>query len=501
MHYERPAMLFAVFLVGVAIWRAVALWQATVHGARFDRLEPAECWFEVPAGRVAHCGYLRVPDHRERGITTYSRLAIAVFSPPGGARERDPVLFLAGGPGGAFGFAEGKAWWWNWIDTVALTHGREFIAMDQRGVGRSEPRVDCPGLRVLEGRLLQREVLPDEEDAQWIAAVQSCRERLLGRGVDFGIYGSAQSAADIEELRRALGFDQWNLYGISYGTRLALATARDHPDGVRSLVLDSVYPPGVQTLVEGPAGLDRALKRAWTACTSCDGTDAALARVLPALNRRPVRVRFTHPTSLESFEVVLDGDRLIDALIVGLSGHADVRKLADAVEGLDRGDTRAAAELVRESWMAMQDEDFSYPVNFSVECREDVPFNDMSQAIARAESFPLIARHERRDAEVMRRICDFWGVLPEPRENEPVQSDIPTLILAGLFDPVTPVAWAEQAARFLPHAQLLTFLAGHSVTDADPCALKLIAAFLADPHQPPSADCYPRAELPAVQRP
>lgn len=499
MRVDRATLwLFAILLLA-AVWRFSAALPGRV-GVRLDRLQPTECWFEIPKGRVARCGYLEVPDHRDRGVTTNSHLAIAVFSPAVGATRSDPVLFLSGGPGGAFGFGDGKGWWWSWIDTVALQHGREFVAMDQRGVGRSWPRVDCPGLRVLEKRLLERDVHPDDEDRQWIEAIGMCRDRLLSEGVDLSIFGSAQSAADIETLRRALGVEQWNLYGISYGTRLALTVARDHPAGVRSLVLDSVYPLEVQTLVEGPGGLDFAFRMMWLPCESDPECAAAhpamresLERVVAKLNERPVTVRFVHPDTLEKHLVVLDGDRLIDALIVGLSGHADLKELAATIDGIDRGKSGAAEGLVRDYWTAMQDEDFSYPVNFSVECREEVAFNDRDSARRAAGLYPLVARHERRDTEMMERVCDLWGEVPAGlREREPVRSEIPALILAGVFDPVTPASWAERTVQHLPNGHLLKFIAGHSVTDADPCALRLIAAFLYDPSKRPEADCYPR---------
>jgi pimeloyl-ACP methyl ester carboxylesterase len=500
MRPDRATLWLAAVLLAALLWRAGSTWMAPANGARLDRLEPTACWFEVPQGRSAVCGYLRVPDHRDRGLTTHSRLAVAIFRPAAGVRHPDPVLFLSGGPGGAFGFAAGKGWWWRWIDTVALAGGREFVAMDQRGVGQSRPRVDCPGLRVLQKRLLQRELSPEEQDRQWLAAVASCRQRLLSEGFDLSVFGSAESAADIEDLRRALGYAQWNLYGISYGTRLALRVARDDADGVRSLVLDSVYPPEAESLVEGALGLDFALRMVWAPCAAdpdCErdhpAMRATLERVVERLNRDPAAVRFVHPDTLDTYVVVLDGDRLIEALIVGMSGHADVRRLAAAVAGLDRGEAHAASELVRDYWVAMQDEDFSYPVNYSVECREEVPFNDLQRALFDAAHFPLVARHERRDAELMAQICAVWGLDPVPRGREPVRTTIPALILAGVFDPVTPMSWVERTVQYLPNAHLFRFDAGHSVTDADPCALELIAAFLERPHERPKVDCHPRA--------
>lgn len=502
MNFGRISPWLAGLLLAAVLARVYAVWTAGPHAARADRLQPATCWFEIPKGRAARCGYLEVPDHRDRGISTRSRLAVAVFSPPGGATRPDPVIFLSGGPGGAFGFGDDRGWWWSWIDAVALSHGREFIAMDQRGVGLSLPRVDCPGIRVLEKRLLQREIPPEEEDAQWLAAVRACHERLLRQGYDLTIFGSSQSAADIEDLRRTLDLAEWNLYGISYGTRLALTAARLYPEGVRSLVLDSVYPPDVESLVEGPAALDFALRMMWLPCeedAECAAAHPAmreaLERVVPRLNERPLRVRFVHPDTLERHEVVLDGDRLIDTLVVALSGLVEPRQIAAAIHGLDRGERGAAMPLVRDHWLALQDEDFSYPVNFAVECREEIPFSPLDEALRAAALYPLVARHQRREAMLMHQVCEVWGqVQIEEEARAAVPSDVPALLLAGAFDPVTPATWADRLLERMPAAHLLKFVAGHSVTDADACALRLIAAFLDDPTKRPVAACPPRPE-------
>lgn len=505
MRLERRTLWLVVAVLAAIAWRVGRPWLAPPLGARVDRLQPAECWFDVPANRRARCGYLVLDDHPEHAVSRRSRLAVAVFSPAQGVRHADPVLFLSGGPGGAFGFS-GKAWWWAWVDAVALDHGREFIAFDQRGVGRSRPRVDCPALRVLELSLLQRELLPQEEDEAWLSGVEDCLAKLREGGVDFSVFGSARGAADVEDLRRTLEVESWNLYGISYGTRLALTTARDFPAGVRSLVLDSPYPPEAEALVETVAGLDTAFAALGKVCAGdarCAAVApdlyASLARAIAALNERPHRVRLEHPDTLEVYEMVLDGDRLIDVMMVAMSGPIDVTGIASAVAGLDRGDARAVGGLVRDYWLAMQADDFSYAVNFAVECREELPFNDPARLRAELERHPTVERHQRREADILRRACAAWDLAPAPaREREAVRSDVPALILSGIFDPVTPAVWAAGLPRSLPNAELFRFVAGHSVTDADPCAVRLIAAFLDDPAKRPVADCQPSEGSPFV---
>ena len=104
--------------------------------------------------------------------------------------------------------------------------------------------------------------------------------RLIREGANFDVYDSAASAADLEDLRRALGYEEWNLLGISYGTRLALTTMRDHPQGLRSVVLDSAYPPQVNIVTETPANLARAMETFFNACAEDDAQGRIFGRFL-----------------------------------------------------------------------------------------------------------------------------------------------------------------------------------------------------------------------------
>src|SRR6185503_15624183 len=90
----------------------------------------------------------------------------------------------------------------------------------------------------------------------------------LNKGVDPASATSAENAADVNDLRLALGYDQWNLYGVSYGTRLALTVVRDYPQSVRSVILDSVYPLQVNLYTDLPENFDRALKVLFETCAA-----------------------------------------------------------------------------------------------------------------------------------------------------------------------------------------------------------------------------------------
>ncbi len=201
--------------------------------------EPAPCAFAVPSGYQPECGYLFVPENRARAGSPMIRLHIAVFRSHAGFPALDPVVHLAGGPGSSSlavaDYVLGRG-----LDAVLAR--RDLIFFDQRGTGSSIPRLDCPEREAITSLLLSGSLSDEESQAAVQEAFRRCRERLTAQGVDLSAYNSAASAADLNDLRLALGYETLNLYAVSYGTRLALTLMRDHPAAVRSAVLDSAYP-------------------------------------------------------------------------------------------------------------------------------------------------------------------------------------------------------------------------------------------------------------------
>ena len=162
-----------------------------------------------------------------------------------------------------------------------LTANRDLVLLDQRGTGLSEPSLACDEYTDVALESLGSDLSDEELEAEALDALEECHERLADDGVDFADYNSAASAADLEDLRVALDYDEWNLYGISYGTRLAQQAMRDHPDGIRSVVLDSAYPADADLYAEMPGNAERAMEALFTTCAD----DPACAAAYPDLGR------------------------------------------------------------------------------------------------------------------------------------------------------------------------------------------------------------------------
>ena len=286
------------------------------------RYEQAPCQFQIPPGQTVECGYLIVPEDRGQSGGPTIRLHVGVFRSQSGDEAPDPIVYLAGGPGE------------NALELVPLTFNqrfapfladRDFIMFDQRGTGLSQPALDCPEHVETALDTLDQDLSVEEQLTLETEAILACRDRLVSEGVNLAAYNSAENAADLSDLRQALGYDEWNLYGISYGTRLALTTMRDFPEGIRSVILDSSYPLQVNLYTALTANARRAFNVLFDGCAAeptCNAAypelEATFFELVEQLSDTPVTRSITNPRTGESFDKLISGTRLIGFLFQSL---------------------------------------------------------------------------------------------------------------------------------------------------------------------------------------
>lgn len=460
-------------------------------------IEYDTCPFTVPAGETEgetlDCGYLSVPEARDNADSAWIDLAVVILYSPAADAAPDPLIYLAGGPGGS-AVLEVE----DWAQSVFRAQ-RDIILIDQRGVGYSFPALECDDFM-------------DSEDPD-----QACYEWLVSSDIDLSAYNSAASAADIADLWQTLELDDVNLYGVSYGTRLALTILRDYPDGIRSVVLDSTYPPHVNSMNEEALHGGQAMLHLFEqcalspACADAYGDlETTFLQLVDDFNQSPAAT--LDPETDE--EIELTGDDLVDTLFQSLYVTSAIPTLPYAIYLIEAGDylngmdilgggytmadlnTLAAGGVLDEPDAAPFDDDApdgdSEGLFNAVECAEEAPFNTLADAEALAANLPAqLADSLVRGTEQQLATCALWGSgTADALENEPVSSDIPTLVLAGSFDPVTPPVWGQAAADYLSHSTYIEFPhAGHGILDSGACATGIIQDFLSDPQAVPDADC------------
>ena len=471
----------------------------TVAPAYEPTFEAAECQFAIPTGHTAECGYVIVPEDRARPAGRVVRLHVAVFKSESEIASPDPVVYLEGGPGG------------NALELLWLTFDRyyrpfladrDFIIFDQRGTGYSEPALDCPEYVEMVYDTLDDNLSVKAEAGRVSEAVAACRGRLESAGVNLAAYTSAENAADLNDIRRAMGYSEWNLYGISYGTRLALTAMRDFPEGIRSVILDSTYPLEVdlyETLLPNAHRAFTVLFEGCAADPTCDaahpGLEEVFYQLFQELDDAPAALTIEHPITRERFDALLTGDRLIGLLFQALYSTEITRSLPRTVFDARAGNFHMVTII--QGILLWQLDFVSVGMHLSVQCGEEVSFSSGKALEAAADAYPRL--RGVIDREPILDQCETWGAKKADRiENQPVSSDIQALVLAGEYDPITPPEWGRQVAGNLSSSFFFEFPGvGHGASLAGPCPLGIALAFLDDPEVEPRSSCIADMRGPA----
>ena len=415
--------------------------------------------------KQALCGVVEVSEDPEDPSSRMIPLRVAVIEASGRKPEADSVWFLAGGPGQAA--TEAFPPMLGMFDEIG--RDRDIVLVDIRGTGSSTP-LDCPTSDDLQESIRAR------------LDLDKLRECLAGLPGDPVHHTTRNVVEDLDAVRAALGYEQINLIGGSYGTRLALEYARHHADRVRTMVIDGVAPPQM-ALPEGFAVDAQAAFDAMVAdCKADPGCAKAfpdvagdLERALARIGDGKITVAIEHPRTgaIEQLEI----ERAV--VVGGLRGILYVPQLAvllpllihQAAEG-DFAPLIAQAAVFGD---AMSDS-ISMGLMLSILCAEDLPRIDPEAQRARDRTTFVGTSGYDLFAES----CEHWPHAPLPETaGQPVHSDAPTLLLSGAIDPVTPPRWAELAAETLPNSvHVIVPNAGHGTLTVA-CLPDQIAEFIA----------------------
>lgn len=458
--------------------------------------ETADCEFAVPRGRDVECGWLTVPENRDdvdNGRTI--RLHVAIFASESENPAPDPIIYLEGGPGG------------DALEIVPLVFemrfapflaDHTFIMFDQRGTGYSEPSLACPEVTELAFETLDDDLTVEEGQALQLGALTECRDRLVAEGVDLTAYNSAENAADVADLRRALGYDEWNLYGISYGTRLAQTIVRDYPQGVRSVILDSTYPLAANLQVETVFNADRAFSVFFAGCADdpdCAATypdlEQVFADLVAQLNAEPITIQVFNLSDGQQYDALINGDVMVSVLFQALYSAEVTPVMPKLIYDVRDGRTTDLSTIFS-SFLAQQ-EFFSQGMQLSVQCHEEISFSTPGEVL-HAPNFPYLDPVFEASAVTGQfgfAVCNLWQAgQAEAIENEPVTSDVPTLILAGEYDPITPPSWGQDVGERFSNSYYFEFPGiGHGASVSGDCPLGVTLDFLEDPTEQPDTVC------------
>ena len=454
----------------------------------------------MPELARARCGYLVVLENRARPTGRTIRLIVATLPAASPRPKAEPVVYLASGPGG-IGLGEIP-----FMIGSGLNRDHDLIVMDQRGTFLSKPALTCESTTVFARRLISLRFYSESTKRAHLAATRGCRREVLAKGVDLSAYNSRENAADFADLRRVLGYNRYNVFGLSYGTYLAQTLMRDHPEGIRSVILDSTVPIRTVTLPRFWDTLREGFDNLFEACEAqprcrekAPHLKTTFTRLVREFEARPWTVVVANPQG-KATKVVLDGGALIDWLRKK-AGFDTPRlpQVPDQISELAAGRLESVAKD-RAAETVISEPVLGDGLAFGAICREWNAFGQDEPVAKRAfPTFPAsIQRQLVGSFAYARQDCaQVWRVPPgAPAIRRPPRADIPTLLVSGTFDSVTSVRWSKLAARDLPNATVIQILGvGHGVTEHSKCAQKVVASFLSHPNAPDTS-CVPKQTVP-----
>ena len=418
-------------------------------------------------GIKARCGTMLRPENPDDPESPPISLRVAVVAALNLEPQPDPVVPLAGGPGqGAVQFYSAYS-----AAFEPLRRDRDILLVDQRGTGESS-RLDCPvDVDVLEGEY------STEETVQFM---RDCLEELPH---DPRYFTTSVAVADLEAVRDALGYSALNLYGVSYGSRVAQHFARRYPESTRTIVLDGVVPPqlalGPEIATESQKAINRILARCSNDAVCAERFPAledSFTRLVARLRTAPELVDVPHPNTGRIEELRFGATELAGAVRL-LAYHPNtIALLPLMIHEAGDGNFVPLASQYRLTVLSLA-EAIALGMHNAVMCSEDVPFYDRTTIDYDALAASYMGTFQVETLEAM---CSVWPQGPlDAGFKVPLATDIPVLLLSGDADPITPPRYADLAAVDLGNARhLIGKHQGHGQIGVG-CTRRLIASFVA----------------------
>jgi len=439
-------------------------WCSSTLAAGFE-LEPCTLGGSLDvAGVEARCGWFERPENPDDDTSPRITLRVAVIAAENPKAKADAFTVINGGPGGSSVdlYADMAAAF------SAIHRERDIVVMDQRGTGASNP-LDCPAL----------EAASLEEQPDLVAT--AAKDCLAALNADPRFYTTSVAVRDLEALREALGYPSFNVYGVSYGTRVAQHYARRYPSSVRTLIIDGVVPPDIPLGPNAALNAQRVLDRLFDRCaadTQCASRFPEPAVQLHALTARlqagAIPLELAHPVSGHKVPIEL-GYPFLPLTLRMLSYAPETASLLPLI--IDEAEARLNYTPLAANALRLESElrrGLRIGMHNAVVCTEDIPFLGEVDESALAATYMGAGQVTSLQA-----ICQVWPAgLMDPDLREALTVDIPTLILSGEEDPITPPDYGERVHAHLENSlHLVARGQGHGVAPRG-CLPKLIGEFV-----------------------
>lgn len=453
----------------------------------------SETTHKIPENQSFTFGYLEVPEDRSKPEGSKVKLPVYIFKSRNPNPKKDPIIYTVGGPGSSTMRSA------QYMNSYMYLDDRDFILFEQRGTQYAQPHLDCPEW----AKAVYQSNLPNVDsnlsDELFAVAAKTCKTRLEAKGINLNQYNTNTIAKDIVDLKKALNIKSYNLLSLSYSTKIAQVLMRDHPEDIRSVVMDSPLPLEVNYDEESVTNLMDALDSLFSDCEN----NVDCSKAYPNLRSRfykylqdktstPLVVPVKNSNTGKEEIFYLTGKDLITFFIT-----TSVSNIPYEINKLINNDISSVKAHLGYLFNK-KGTGAGLGMRLSVWCAEEEPFN--SEVKLNSE----INKYKQLDgissSVFSASICDIWSVKrASNRENQPIKSDIPVLIINGEYDKETPPKWGKNMTKNLSNSQHLIFKGwrhGPITNWSSKCAMEAANSFFNNPNKIVEVDCHKKIETP-----
>jgi len=434
----------------------------------------------------ADCGYVTVPENRAAGSDKTIQLAVVRVRSTA-ASPGVPVVLATGGPGSnGLASAADPSFLSSYAGILA---DRDWIFFSQRGTEFAQPYLTCPEFDNVQVDAALNKWSDEDRRAKQLAAMQSCYDGFIAQGVDFAAYNSDENAADVVDIKQALGYDKIVFYGQSYGTLLGQFVLRNHPEILEAIILDGIV-PATATRWSDVTDMPGAFQRVFAACAAdkaCAATypdaENVLAEVFAWLeaNPQPVTVNLgTGPKKL-----LVDGTLAMNGLFLQLYVSGGYGMLPTLVYQMRDHDYSSLGQSLP---LFLTPGRNARLMHFAIACSDD-PVTSLAE-VKTENVAPMYRDLVIDDANLYIANCPVLKVAHMPDiSDQLVTSAVPALLLQGGLDPATPVAGGNKVQSGLSKSYNVIFPTGTHIQGHSPCGVAIMDAFMTDPLTAPDTSC------------
>ncbi len=455
------------------------------------RLIQKQCWFTVDWQKTVKCFHLKTAQS-----TGEFYLPVVIIKDESTDHQLDPVVYLQGGPGlGAALDQEGIDKWMNWLIVARLN--RDLILMDHRGTGLSLPKLNCSD-NGQQAKLWKENIALVDELKINNQSMLNCFDSLQKHNIALSVnnFSTQNSARDLVNLMQQLNYQQWNILGVSYGTRLALELEHQlktlPASGLKAMVLDSLYPAGYGGVQTWPQVLDSAMSGFFEGCMqqidckrlikNSDQLKEELVAALQKLKFNPVAMTIKRWDGEAPIYFLLNDHRFVSAIFAAIYDTRDWPDIVSAINAVNRQTGLAQEERLKKLIEPYLNRNLNSQFNSLAFTAVDCADNAMGSEQVYLQSlidFPLMAEYTKDQWQYQ--LCHQ---LPSQHYLQSHTPTVPTLILSGKNDPVTPSIWAITMHKKWKNSQLiLRENLAHSVLSTDICLLENLHRFFDEPEK------------------